>query len=96
MGIGPIVITLDANHPSARKLVIAANLQAPCHAAGVHGGGIAKEWVARAETGQNGEILLDPKAADVPTDVAARPVENVNGCGRWRRWVCWHADIGCD
>src|SRR5262249_21525113 len=78
----------------ARKLIIAPSLQAPCYAAGVLAERLTQEWIAWTEAIQKGDILLDPEVADVAADVAARPVENVNGW-RWRP-VCWDADIGCD
>ena len=67
VGIGPIIVTLDANYPSPSELIIAAALQAPGDAAGIPAEGPAEKLVRN----QNGEILLDPNTADVSADVAA-------------------------
>src|SRR5215813_9608482 len=83
MGVGPIVVTLYAEHPPAGELIIAAGLHTSEHAVGVRAEGLTEERIARPESrSQNGEILVDPKAADVAAGVAAGPAENVNG---WRR-----------
>jgi len=90
VGIGPIIVTLDANYPPPSELIIAAALQTPGHAAGIRAEGPAEKLVRN----QNGEILLDPNTADVSAHVAAGPAKKING--HQRRPVCWHAEIGCD
>src|SRR6266567_35497 len=35
MGVGPIIVALDTNHPPAGELLIAADLRTSAHAAGI-------------------------------------------------------------
>src|SRR5262249_51793098 len=82
--IGPVVIALDADHPAAGELIIAADLYAAERAAAVRTEGLTED--------RAGDFLVDPDAADVAADVAAGPAE----IDRWRRRsLGGHPQIRC-
>src|SRR5215475_13973552 len=81
---GPIVVGLDADHPSPSELVITASLHTPEPGAGIFVEGLSKERIANKPII---EFPVGPDAADVGADVAAGPAEDIDR--RRRRPVHW-------
>src|SRR5262249_51527205 len=89
LGVGPAIIALNAEHPTARELIIAAALHAADPAVGV----VTAEGSDRIRRRQ-GPILARPQATDVTADIAAGPVVNDDG---WWRLIERRLDrhVGC-
>src|SRR5215813_14924240 len=81
---GPIVVGLDADHPSPGELVITASLHTPEPGAAIFVEGLSKERIAYKPII---EFPVGPDAADVGADVAAGPAEDIDR--RRRRPVHW-------